>query len=517
MPVEENDARFIERIAKLDDNIKENIISFDHRMDSLYGIKKIAKRLTKLVEALRKTAGDKEKREAKKKEIITKIEEMQRILSIAFTQIFGEEGRSIELNEKESIRRSMLLDDALERALFGEYRTLHELAKLSRTVSSVDSFDHSEIEKKAEKMLKTVKAALSAEEEEVSLDQHLTQLIDMLRDKILPNEKELLTGMHESLGELKQRAGILRTLENTERIEEVMTSISVKQAEIDRELRTEKRQVINPFRKILGLKNKEHEIVRKIVKRLQYSKGKITKEDIKKDVHAFVDSAETQRYIAALMRNWKFLDGEAQKFLGRVGISAAGAHEREIKNLRKAAGLGFIDGMTGLKNKRAFEEDIANIVDIEKIAPTSLAILDLDFFKGINDNYGHQIGDEVLKLFSKVMVSLFKKKNCYRWGGEEFVVMVPEKDSGRLKAEIEAAKAELIKSSTSMMAEINKKKKIEPEKSRKNVTFSGGVAEFPKHADSGEALIAKADAALYYAKSEKNAKDKGRNRIIIAR
>ena len=507
MPVEENDARFIERIAKLDSDIKENIISFDHRMDSLYDIKKYVRSLAKLVEELKKTTGDKEERDAKKKAIIEKIGELQRILRIAFTNIFGEEGKSIELSEEERIRKSRLLDNALERQLFGEYKTLHELAKLSRTVSSMDSFDHSEIEGKVEVMLKRVKNALEAEEEEITLDQHLAKLIDMLRDKILPSQKELLTGMDESLEELKQRAGILRALENTERIEEVMTSISVKQSEIDRGLRTEKRQVIIPFRRILNLKNKEHEIVKKIVARLKSSERKITKEDIKKDVHAFVNSAETQRYIAALMRNWKFLDEEAQKFLGRVGISAAGAHEREIKNLRKAAGLAYIDGLTGLKNKTAFQEDIANIVDIEKIIPTSLAIIDLDFFKGINDNYGHLIGDQVLKLFAKVLLSIFKKKNCYKWGGEEIIVMIPEMDPLELFAKIVKTKKEFIKASRIMMAEVNKKKKIEPEKSRDMITFSAGVAEFPKHASTGEALVAKADAALYYAK------ENGRNRV----
>lgn len=152
------------------------------------------------------------------------------------------------------------------------------------------------------------------------------------------------------------------------------------------------------------------------------------------------------------------------------------------------------DGLTGAYNRRALfelgENEVARVQ--RQKSSLSMLMLDLDHFKAINDNHGHQIGDQVLAEFARRLQSVLRKPAVLgRYGGEEFVVLLPETD--RAEARRVAQR----------MLEVTASKSALP-----HCTVSIGLATFqPAGNDTLQALISRADAALYHAKHL------GRNRV----
>jgi len=163
------------------------------------------------------------------------------------------------------------------------------------------------------------------------------------------------------------------------------------------------------------------------------------------------------------------------------------------------ARLAVTDGLTGLYNYRAFQEELSEEINrAERYFKTfSLIMLDIDHFKSFNDIYGHQTGDLALKEISKIIGSELRTVDFpARYGGEEFIIILPETsvDGAVIVAErIRNAVAE--HPFTSESGE------------RLLLTVSAGVACYPDDAASKEDMIKKADQALYLAK------DKGRNTV----
>jgi len=125
----------------------------------------------------------------------------------------------------------------------------------------------------------------------------------------------------------------------------------------------------------------------------------------------------------------------------------------------------------------------------------SIAMMDLDNFKGINDTYGHLVGDRILKEFSQIVINNIRKDDMiFRYGGEEFLVLFPH-----TKKEDALAVAERIKENVKNSLKIDDKP----------VTVSIGIASFPEDAEWKEELLEKADKALYVAK------EKGKNRCEV--
>ncbi|MCM3131658.1 sensor domain-containing diguanylate cyclase [Paenibacillus polysaccharolyticus] len=151
------------------------------------------------------------------------------------------------------------------------------------------------------------------------------------------------------------------------------------------------------------------------------------------------------------------------------------------------------DVLTGLNNRRTFEEVIQAWTHDEN--PFAIIVLDIDRFKLINDTYGHSTGDEVLKQIAKlIQMSVRPEDVCFRFGGEEFVVLLRDHDS---KKAYEIAERIRISVEESILAV------------DRTVTISAGIAEFPMHSRSETELFHLADNALYLAKEE------GRNRTVI--
>jgi two-component system cell cycle response regulator len=159
---------------------------------------------------------------------------------------------------------------------------------------------------------------------------------------------------------------------------------------------------------------------------------------------------------------------------------------------------GTRDALTGLANRGAIMRELKARFQLAQRygRPMSLVLVDLDYFKGINDAHGHAAGDAVLRAFAEVATGQLREPDLAgRIGGEEFLILLPETDreggvvvAERLRQAVEAARVDIAGT-------------------RLSFTCSLGVSEISKEdREPGEAL-ARADAALYHAKED------GRNRL----
>ena len=173
-------------------------------------------------------------------------------------------------------------------------------------------------------------------------------------------------------------------------------------------------------------------------------------------------------------------------------------------SLKEAEERSNTDALTGLANRRSLDEFLrtAQIAAMEKGDPLSVLLIDIDHFKKFNDSYGHQVGDQVLRLVGKVLrESLRGVDLAARYGGEELIAVLPGAD-----LELCATAAERIRCRIAE-ARLTRRTTGQPIAS---VTVSIGVAQF-RLAESADALVERCDRALYQAKRL------GRNRTITER
>lgn len=158
--------------------------------------------------------------------------------------------------------------------------------------------------------------------------------------------------------------------------------------------------------------------------------------------------------------------------------------------------LATIDPLTAIPNRRKFDEALQYELnrDLRYNHALSLIFCDLDYFKKINDQHGHKIGDDALKEFASLMSSHTRNTDILaRWGGEEFVLLLPETDIRTAGSIAEKLRTE---TENHEFAYIGK------------ITASFGVTEFTQ-GDNEITFIKRADDALY------RSKENGRNRIEV--
>ena len=201
--------------------------------------------------------------------------------------------------------------------------------------------------------------------------------------------------------------------------------------------------------------------------------------------------AETQKMIAHNQELEKHLDQSA-----RIMDDL----KKDLEQVRREA---MTDGLTGLTNRKSFDERIELLAEQadETGKPFTLLFMDIDHFKTFNDNYGHQVGDQVLRLVAKTLIEGVKGRDtAARYGGEEFAIILPETtmEGGRMVAES-------LRKAIAMKEVVNRTTGDHLGR----ITISAGIAQYA----SGEAipdLLDRVDAALY------TAKNNGRNQVATA-
>ena len=188
-----------------------------------------------------------------------------------------------------------------------------------------------------------------------------------------------------------------------------------------------------------------------------------------------------------------------QEILARIS-NITFACDRVKEELEK---LLYRDYLTGLYNRRFFMERFFEEMawSVRYKEPLSLMMLDIDFFKKINDTYGHGCGDEILKQISNALLSVLRTEDIVaRYGGEEFIILLPNTNpEGALTA---AEKLRVTVQDKNFLCESGD--------IRLSVTISIGVTTYNGETElSPDRLIGQADGALY------SAKEGGRNRVVV--
>ncbi len=179
--------------------------------------------------------------------------------------------------------------------------------------------------------------------------------------------------------------------------------------------------------------------------------------------------------------------------------------QREIEALREevqaARGEALVDALTGLANRRAFDQGLSQCLRSEEAGtPTGpcLILSDIDHFKRINDNHGHAFGDEVLRSVAQALRSVSHSHHLTaRYGGEEFAVLMPS-----------AGLHEAVMLAEQMRERIEAQQAALPDQGSTAVTISLGVTQLGR-AESAQDFVGRADRALYAAKHQ------GRNRVAV--
>ncbi len=159
------------------------------------------------------------------------------------------------------------------------------------------------------------------------------------------------------------------------------------------------------------------------------------------------------------------------------------------------------DPLTGLLNRRECDQLLSSQLDLCRRldVPLGLCFFDLDFFKRINDEHGHAIGDKVLQRVARTIASEIRTTDrLFRWGGEEFLLLCTDTQETDLLKLAEKLRTKIAGIGWHDIARLP------------DMTCSFGVAVFPDHADTAENLFIAADSALYRAKAQ------GRDRVECA-
>ena len=176
--------------------------------------------------------------------------------------------------------------------------------------------------------------------------------------------------------------------------------------------------------------------------------------------------------------------------------------ERLRDNVQQSMEMAITDGLTGLHNRRYMESHLGTLVDQASMRgkPLAVLVLDIDYFKAVNDTWGHDAGDEVLREFAQRLRKSVRGIDLVcRLGGEEFVVVMPDTDAG-----VASIVAERIRNRVaSDPFAIHKGARAI------DVTVSIGMAQRQASDTDADAILKRADQALYRAKRD------GRNRVVL--
>jgi diguanylate cyclase (GGDEF)-like protein len=183
-----------------------------------------------------------------------------------------------------------------------------------------------------------------------------------------------------------------------------------------------------------------------------------------------------------------------------IGAELVTRIRNRLERFRLHQALAENDSLTGVSNRRRSRETLGQLIRMAERfeQPLCLVELDLDHFKRVNDRHGHAAGDAVLRRLGELLVRTFRGEDVIaRWGGEEFVVGMYGMTSGDARQR------------TAQLLESFREEEFHAEGQSFTLSFSAGVAQFPRDGADIDALYRSADEALYQAKAA------GRDRVFV--
>jgi len=239
-----------------------------------------------------------------------------------------------------------------------------------------------------------------------------------------------------------------------------------------------------------------HKTLAKHLKKFGYEDGSFPDNNLKKFID-FVnkmchESDEDRAFLEHTLETTSQEMSELYDTLKKSSETALAKSEARYKELAKK------DMLVGILNRRGFHEAFRKIISLSKRANQKFALLflDLDHFKEINDNYGHEVGDKLLQeVVSRVSANIRKEDIFARLGGDEFIIIFTNIDSTHFSKSVEKS-LELFQEPWIIDNHIL------------DITTSIGVTIFPDDAETEKQLLNNADKAMY------KSKELGRNKIV---
>jgi two-component system cell cycle response regulator len=221
---------------------------------------------------------------------------------------------------------------------------------------------------------------------------------------------------------------------------------------------------------------------------------------------AVVEADNNQRLVRGLeigVNDYLIRPIDRNEMLARVRtqIKRKRYTERLRDNVQASIEMAITDALTGLFNRRYMETHLTTLIEqaAARGKPLSVLVLDIDYFKAINDGHGHDAGDDVLREFAlRIRKSIRNIDLACRYGGEEFVIVMPETDMAVATMVAERLRRRIASEPFA----------IQDGACRLDVTISIGIAALDGPSDNAAGLVKRADTALYRAKRD------GRNRVV---
>jgi len=293
---------------------------------------------------------------------------------------------------------------------------------------------------------------------------------------------------------------------NNVKLTEVVNKLISQQIPIDSEISIElyKKHVCNAS---LESFEKINEHIQKVIAQASisindtYKKAEITNDSFQKKtlvLENISEATDIKIVLQEIIQETQSLAATSQAMKNKLDEA-----NKEMELLRleltQVRQMAVTDGLTGLLNRRAFDMTLAEIIEQSEPDKTYLSLLDIDHFKRVNDDYGHTVGDNVIKYVAALMKKHSEDHHYVaRYGGEELAIIMPNTSEDKA---IEIS--ENIRSSM----ESSRLKRKDNNQPLHKITLSIGIAQL-RAGDDSESLVVRADSALY------QAKETGRNKVV---
>lgn len=306
------------------------------------------------------------------------------------------------------------------------------------------------------------------------------------------------------------KTGIPLTPQNYERWFKVFCYITERNQEYSRDEILKIYEAINSDERYIDDENKEV-VIQNIIESLkeeveflintvdEYGQRLTEKENNVIEKREEVEDASVKELLGQIVYELQDIKKQNEVFKEKIEVQARKINELESE-LERVRSEANIDHLTKLLNKKSFEDILDEYFKLFKRKGEifSLILIDLDNFKSINDNYGHIVGDEVLKNIASILKQYLRDKDIIaRIGGEEFAVLLPGVD------------ITIAYKIADRLRTILENRIINVEKNIIRVTASFGIIEVNNSINSVKELLSSVDRALYRAKKE------GKNRVVI--
>lgn len=351
--------------------------------------------------------------------------------------------------------------------------------------------------KHANRKLRKIRKLMKKEQTLENADEHLLNLITQ-HQAIINEQRNLLIRETEEINQFEAelaKGDMQYANEHKDNLLRIYESLK-------KQLKSENVNVIKPINKFFKSERTEYKLFKKFDKL-----DKITSDDLQTVLEMLTTPHEIIRLMAKLNDPEIHKKIDSHEYARAMAEGAANIAEEE----RKYFLMGQKDPLTQLSSRAMIREHLAR--ELKRAARHNLHLcvgfMDADKFKGINDTFGHKVGDDILRFVAKMAEKNKRKEDLVgRYGGEEFIFVLIDADKKQGIKALERIRKEIEINGRAALEASVKKNAPNKEVNRK-VTASFGVAEYPTDGYEMDDLIQKADVALYYAKEKK-----GRNKVV---